>query len=125
MTMQASTPVSSTAAAQAAPRLQATLLAAAMMKTIHHDRYGPLDLLSLRDIEQPIVGDTDVLIRVRAAGLHIGDCFGVHGSPFPMRLVSGLRKPIYGVPGFDVAGLVEAVGSKVTQFRPGDAVFGA
>jgi NADPH:quinone reductase-like Zn-dependent oxidoreductase len=125
MTMQASTPVSSTAAAQAAPRLQATLLAAAMMKAIHHDRYGPLDLLSLRDIEQPIVGDTDVLIRVRAAGLHIGDCFGVHGSPFPMRLVSGLRKPIYGVPGFDVAGLVEAVGSKVTQFRPGDAVFGA
>ena len=95
------------------------------MKAVHHDRYGPLDLLAMRDIEQPTIGDTEVLIRVRAAGLHIGDCFGVHGSPFPMRLVSGLRKPIYGVPGFDVAGQVEAVGSKVTQFRPGDDVFGA
>lgn len=123
--MQASTPVSITAASQAAPQPQATPLAAPKMKAMHHDRYGPLDLLALRDIERPTVGDTDVLIRVRAAGLHIGDCFGVHGSPFPMRLVSGLLKPIYGVPGFDVAGHVEAVGSKVTQFRPGDAVFGA
>ena len=126
--MQTSTPVSraaaTQAATQAAPRLQATPLAAPKMKAVHHDRYGPLELLALRDIEMPTIGDTDVLIRVRAAGLHIGDCFGVHGSPFPMRLVSGLRKPIYGVPGFDVAGQVEAVGSKVTQFRPGDAVVG-
>ena len=123
--MQASTPAGKTAAVQAAQRRQATPLGAPKMKAMHHDRYGPLDLLALRDIDQPTVGDTDVLIRVRAAGLHIGDCFGVHGSPFLMRLVSGLRKPIYGVPGFDVAGQVEAVGSRVTQFRPGDAVFGA
>ena len=126
--MHTSTPLSSTAATQAttqaAPRRQATPLAPPKMKAMHHDRYGALDLLALRDIERPTVGDADVLIRVRAAGLHIGDCFGVHGSPFLMRLVSGLLKPTYGVPGFDVAGQVEAVGSKVTRIRPGDAVFG-
>jgi NADPH:quinone reductase-like Zn-dependent oxidoreductase len=65
-----------------------------------------------------------VLVRVHAAGLHIGDCFGVRGVPFPVRFATGLLKPRYGVPGLDAAGLVEAVGNKVTQFHPGDEVFG-
>ena len=51
--------------------------------------------------------------------------FCVRGSPFAMRLVTGLLKPKYGVPGFDLAGLVDAVGNRVTQFKPGDAMFGA
>jgi NADPH:quinone reductase-like Zn-dependent oxidoreductase len=88
------------------------------------DRYGPMDVLELREIDQPAIGDRDVLVRVRAAGLHPGDCFAVKGSPFPVRLMTGLRRPKYGVPGLDAAGIVEAVGSRVTRVRPGDEVFG-
>ena len=65
-----------------------------------------------------------MLVRVHAAGLHIGDVFGVRGSPFPVRFTSGLRGPKLGVPGFDIAGTVEAIGSAVTRFAPGDEVFG-
>jgi NADPH:quinone reductase-like Zn-dependent oxidoreductase len=89
-------------------------------------RYGPPDeVLALREIDTPVVGDDDVLVRVHAAALHIGDVFGVRGSPLAMRLATGLAKPRPGIPGFDLAGEVEAVGGNVTQFRPGDAVFGA
>ena len=95
------------------------------MKAMVQDQYGSLDGLRLRDIDMPIVRDHEVLIRVRAAGLHVGDCFAVRGSPFAMRLTTGLLKPKYGVPGCDVAGLVEAVGNRVMQFKPGDEVFGA
>jgi len=94
------------------------------MKAIFHDTYGAFDLLRVREIAQPIVADDEVLVRVHAAGVHIGDCFGVHGTPLPMRMVSGLLRPKYGVPGFDLAGRVEAVGKRVTRFAPGDAVFG-
>jgi NADPH:quinone reductase-like Zn-dependent oxidoreductase len=95
------------------------------MSAIVHDKYGSFDVLSVRDINKPVVKSDEVLVRVRAAGLHVGDCFGVRGAPFAMRLVTGLLKPKHGVPGFDVAGQVEAVGTHVTQFRPGDQVFGA
>ena len=95
------------------------------MKAMIQDKYGSLEALRLRDIDMPVVKDHEVLVRVRAAGLNVGDCFGVRGSPLPMRLATGLRKPKYGVPGCDVAGHVEAVGHGVTQFKPGDEVFGA
>lgn len=95
------------------------------MKAIAHDAYGAFDVLSLRDVDKPVVKDSEVLVRVHAAGLHIGDCFGVRGAPFVMRLATGLFKPKPGIPGFDLAGRVEAVGSRVTQFRPADEVFGA
>lgn len=95
-----------------------------MMKAIFHEKYGSPEVLKLSDIDKPVVSDDDVLVRVRAAGLHVGDCFGVRGAPFLMRMVSGLFKPKYGVPGFDVAGHVEAVGNNVKQFQPGDEVFG-
>jgi len=95
------------------------------MRAIVHDQYGSFDVLGLRDIDLPVVKDDEVLVRVRAVGLHVGDCFGVRGAPFAMRLVTGLLKPKHGVPGFDVAGQVEAVGTNVRQFRPGDEVFGA
>ena len=95
------------------------------MKAIVQDRYGPLDGLELRDIDKPTVNSDEVLVRVRAAGLHIGDCFSVRGAPFAMRLYSGLLKPKYGVPGYDAAGHVEAVGKDVKRFKAGDEVFGA
>ena len=94
------------------------------MKAIINTFYGPIDALTAREIAKPEIGEKDVLVRVRAAGLHIGDVFGVKGSPFAMRLVSGLTRPKYGVPGFDLAGEVEQVGSNVTRFQPGDTVFG-
>jgi NADPH:quinone reductase-like Zn-dependent oxidoreductase len=95
------------------------------MKAIAHERYGSFELLELRDIPKPEVGDDDVRVRVRAAGLHVGDCFSVRGAPFAMRFATGLLKPKHGVPGFDVAGQIEAVGKNVTRFRAGDEVFGA
>ena len=95
------------------------------MRAIFHAAYGPPDLLELKEIERPSVGDGDVLVRVHAAGLHVGDSFGVRGTPFGMRLATGLFRPRSGVPGFDLAGHVEAVGKAVTRFRPGDEVFGA
>ncbi|MEA3242207.1 MAG: alcohol dehydrogenase catalytic domain-containing protein, partial [Pseudomonadota bacterium] len=96
------------------------------MKAIIQDKYGsPKDVLELRDIDAPVVNDDQVLVRVHAAGLHAGDCFTVRGAPFPVRMVTGLCKPKYGVPGYDVAGRVEVVGNKVKRFQPGDKVFGA
>ncbi len=94
------------------------------MQAIIQDRYGSPDLLQLRDIQRPAVGDGEVLVRVRAAAVHVGDCFGVRGTPFLMRMATGLWKPKYGVPGYDFAGHVEAVGKDVTRFQVGDQVFG-
>lgn len=94
------------------------------MRAIVHDRYGPPDTLELRDIGKAAPLDDEVLVRVRAAGLHFGDSLTVRGTPRPIRLTTGLLKPKHGVPGFDIAGRVEAVGRAVTRFRPGDEVFG-
>ena len=94
------------------------------MKAIIHDHYGPLENLEQRDIEPPRVGEREVLVRVHAAAVHIGDVFAMLGSPFPVRLATGLRRPRYGVPGFDLAGTVEAVGAGATRFRVGDEVLG-
>ena len=96
------------------------------MRAVVHERYGaPEEVLKSRRIDKPQISRDEVLVRVHAAGLHVGDCFGVRGSPLPLRAVSGLRRPKYGVPGLDVAGQVEAVGSRVTRFKPGDEVFGS
>lgn len=95
------------------------------MRAMVHDAYGSPELLELRDIDQPAIDDNEVLVRVHAAGLHVGDCFAVRGAPFAMRIVTGLLRPKYGVPGFDLAGQVEAVGKSVKRFQPGDEVFGA
>jgi NADPH:quinone reductase-like Zn-dependent oxidoreductase len=94
------------------------------MKAIRYDKYGSYDLLSLREIDKPAPKDGEVLVRVRAASLHVGDCFSVKGSPFMVRAVTGITKPKTGIPGWDVAGEVETVGAGVTQFKPGDEVFG-
>jgi NADPH:quinone reductase-like Zn-dependent oxidoreductase len=104
---------------------RATALTTATMQAMVQSVYGPPDVLSLRTIARPTLRAADVLVRVHAAALHIGDSFGVRGAPLLMRMVTGLFRPKPGVPGFDLAGVVEAVGSGVTTFRPGDAVFGA
>jgi NADPH:quinone reductase-like Zn-dependent oxidoreductase len=94
------------------------------MQAIVHDSYGPFDALALREVDTPAPAEDEVLVRVRAAGLHVGDCFSVRGSPLIMRTETGLLKPKRGIPGFDLAGQVEAVGGAVEGIRPGDEVFG-
>jgi NADPH:quinone reductase-like Zn-dependent oxidoreductase len=94
------------------------------MKAIVQEEYGSPDLLESRDIATPTIADDEVLVEVRAAALRIGNLFVVRGSPFPVRLASGLRRPKDRVPGFDLAGRVAAVGSQVTTLAPGDEVFG-
>jgi NADPH:quinone reductase-like Zn-dependent oxidoreductase len=94
------------------------------MKAIVHSRYGPPDALELKDIDQPTVTDDAVLVQVRAAAVGKGDWLTVKGLPYLARLRYGLSKPTHPVPGFDVAGRLEAVGRNVTGLRPGDEVFG-
>ncbi len=94
------------------------------MKAIVQDRYGSADVLQLRDIDKPGFGDDEVLVRVRAAGVHAGDWHLMAGLPYLVRMGFGLRAPKQTVRGTDVAGTVEAVGKNVTRFQPGDAVFG-
>ena len=94
------------------------------MKAIIHDSYGPIESLERREIEPPTIGEREVLVRVQAAAVHIGDVFAVWGRPLLVRTATGLRRPTYGVPGLDLAGTVEAVGSGVTRFSVGDEVFG-
>lgn len=96
------------------------------MQAIVRSRYGsPDEVLAPEEIGTPVVKDDEVLVRVEAAGLSVGDCFGVRGAPIAVRLATGLIKPKRAVPGYDLAGRVAAVGAKVTRFRPGDEVFGA
>src|SRR5882762_8917303 len=94
------------------------------MKAIVQDRYGSAEVLEPRDIEKPEVGDGDILVHVQAASVHVGDWILMTGSPYVMRMATGLRKPKNPVPGTDIAGTVEAVGKDVTGHRPGDEVFG-
>lgn len=95
------------------------------MRAIGQDRYGNADELRLTEIPVPEVGIDDVLIRVRAAGLHIGDWHVMVGQPYLMRIMGfGFRSPKARVRGMDVAGTVESVGRNVTRFQTGDEVYG-
>jgi NADPH:quinone reductase-like Zn-dependent oxidoreductase len=94
------------------------------MKAIVQDRYGPVDVLELRDIDNPAVGDNDVLVRVKAAGCGPDVWHMMTGQPYLARLMLGIRRPKVGVRGRDVAGTVEAVGEAVTDLEPGDDVMG-
>jgi NADPH:quinone reductase-like Zn-dependent oxidoreductase len=95
------------------------------MKAMVYERYGPPDVLSLVDIEQPVPGDHQVLVKVHAAAVNPYDWHQLTGTPYLMRPSSGLRRPKSRVLGLDLAGTIEAVGHGVTRFRPGDEVFGA
>ncbi|MEV6211559.1 NAD(P)-dependent alcohol dehydrogenase [Kitasatospora sp. NPDC051914] len=94
------------------------------MKAVVQDRYGEADVLELREVDRPAVGDGDVLVRVHAAGVDPGVWHLMAGLPYPVRLATGLRTPRIPVRGLDVAGRVEEAGRNVTRFRPGDEVFG-
>jgi NADPH:quinone reductase-like Zn-dependent oxidoreductase len=95
------------------------------MKAIVRERYGSAEVLELKDVDKPVVDDDSMLVRVRAASINAYDWHMMRGSPYLVRMVAGLRKPKSSAMGIDVAGQVEAVGKNVTQFRPGDEVFGA
>ena len=94
------------------------------MQAIVQDKYGSADILEPRDIDRPEIGDGEVLVRVHAASVHVGDVIIMTGSPYLMRMATGLRKPKNQVPGTDIAGTVEAVGKDVKGLHPGDDVFG-
>jgi NADPH:quinone reductase-like Zn-dependent oxidoreductase len=94
------------------------------MKAIVHHHYGSPDVLHVEEVENPTVGDNEVLIKVRAASVNPYDWHFMRGEPYVLRLFTGLSKPKDPRLGFDVAGEVEAVGKNVTQFKTGDPVFG-
>ena len=93
------------------------------MKAVVYYNYGSPDVLKCEEIEKPTAGDNEVLIKVRAASVNPLDRFFMRGTPI-VRILPGLRKPKVTRLGVDVAGQVEAVGRNVTQFKPGDEVFG-
>jgi NADPH:quinone reductase-like Zn-dependent oxidoreductase len=95
------------------------------MKAIVREKYGSPDVLELKDVDKPVIDDDSVLVRVRAASINAYDWHMMRGRPYLVRMVAGLRKPKSSAMGMDVAGQVEAVGKNVTQFRPGDEVFGS
>src|SRR5437763_10338178 len=86
------------------------------MKAIVQTRYGSPDVLQLKDVDEPVVKDDEVLVSVHAAAVNIGDGHLLRGVPYVMRLVAGLRVPRREIPGLDIAGQVEAVGENVSSF---------
>lgn len=95
------------------------------MKAIAQDSYGSPDaVLKLEDVDVPVPGAGDVVVRVHTASVHVGDLVMVKGEPYVARMAVGMRKPKNRVPGTDVAGTVAAVGADVTELKVGDEVFG-
>lgn len=95
------------------------------MKAIVINRYGSPDVLELKEVDKPVIKENEVLVQVNAASLNVGDVFSMRGSPWIVRFSVGFPKPKDYVLGWDMAGTVEAVGSNVIRFQPGDAVFAA
>ena len=93
------------------------------MKAIVCSKYGSPEDLELQDVEKPVPGDHEVMVKVKAS-ITYGDLAAVRGEPFIVRLSLGFDKPKYKIFGKDVAGIIEAVGKDVKQFKPGDEVFG-
>jgi NADPH:quinone reductase-like Zn-dependent oxidoreductase len=95
------------------------------MKAVVYREYGSADVLQLEEIDKPAPADDEVLIRVGAASVNPLDWHFMRGTPYPVRIVTGLGKPRVARLGVDVAGQVEEVGKNVTAFEPGDQVFGS
>ncbi len=95
------------------------------MRAIVCDRYGGPDVLRVAEIEQPVPGQGDVLVKVQATTMTRTDCEFRKGVPVFGRVVTGVRRPKWRVFGYEFAGVVEAVGSGVSEFAAGDLVFGA
>jgi NADPH:quinone reductase-like Zn-dependent oxidoreductase len=94
------------------------------MKAVVCDRYGPPDILRLEDVQRPVPGPDEVLIKIRATTVNRSDCHYRMGTPPFARLFTGVLRPRHRVLGSELAGDVEAAGPAVTEFAPGDAVFG-
>jgi NADPH:quinone reductase-like Zn-dependent oxidoreductase len=94
-----------------------------MMKAFVYEKYGPPDVLQLKEVEKPTPKENDVLVKVHAASLNAGDWHALRGTPFLQRLESGYPRPKIQILGADAAGVVEAVGANVTGFQPGDEVY--
>ncbi|MFN2222267.1 MAG: NAD(P)-dependent alcohol dehydrogenase, partial [Candidatus Promineifilaceae bacterium] len=94
------------------------------MKAIVFTEYGSPDVLELKEVEKPTPREGEVLVRIHAAAVTFGDPAVVRGEPYIVRLWSGLRAPKVQIPGKEMAGVVEAVGQQVKQFKPGDEVYG-
>ena len=95
------------------------------MKAIVQRQYGSPDQLTFEERPEPAIGQEEVLVRVRAASVHPDVWHVVRGQPYVLRIMgAGVRRPTTLIPGTDMAGIVEAVGERVTQFAPGDEVFG-
>jgi len=95
------------------------------MKAAVYTRYGPPEVVQITDVEKPVPKDNEVLIKVRAASLNPLDWHFMRGTPYAVRIIAGLRRPKFPGLGVDVAGQVEALGAKVSQFKLGDEVFGS
>jgi NADPH:quinone reductase-like Zn-dependent oxidoreductase len=95
------------------------------MKAIVQNDYGSPDVLKLAEVAQPVMKDNQVLVHVKAVSINAGDMFAMRGNPWLIRLTAGFPKPKNYILGWDMAGVVEAAGSSVTQFRPGDEVYAA
>jgi NADPH:quinone reductase-like Zn-dependent oxidoreductase len=95
------------------------------MKAICFDRYGPPDVLELREVDRPEPQEGEILVRVRAASVNPREWHFMRGTPYVLRAQAGLRRPKDNRLGIDMAGVVESVGRNVTRFRPGDEVFGS
>ena len=94
------------------------------MQAMVQDRYGSAEVMHLEHIDKPAIGVDEVLVRVRAAGVNPADWAIMSGLPYVARPIYGMRKPKHSVRGTDVAGVVEAIGTNITRFKVGDAVFG-
>lgn len=95
------------------------------MKALVYTKYGPPDVLQLKEVEKPTPKDDEVLVRVHAASVNAYDWHALKGEPFLVRLMGfGLLKPKKQILGSDFAGRVEAVGRSARQFQPGDDVYG-
>jgi NADPH:quinone reductase-like Zn-dependent oxidoreductase len=94
------------------------------MKAVVNDRYGPPEVQRLEEAERPVPGDDQVLVRVHATTVNRTDCGFRAAKPWFVRFFAGLRRPKQRILGMEFAGVVEAVGSAVTEFAPGDRVFG-
>ena len=94
------------------------------MKAMVFTKYGSPDVLELKDMEMPVPGDDEVLVRVFAVSINDWDWSALHGVPLVNRLIFGLRSPKKQILGSDIAGRIEKVGKNVLRFRPGDEVFG-
>jgi len=94
------------------------------MRALHLTEYGSPENLAITEMPKPVAGDGKVLVRVHATSVNDWDWKMILGKPFYMRMLCGLLRPKIGIPGVDVAGVVEEVGPGVTAFKPGDKVYG-